>query len=248
VVGNLLSNAAKYTREGGHIALTAEQDGSEAVIRVRDDGIGIPAHMLPRIFEMFTQVDSAIERSQGGLGIGLTLVKSLVEMHCGKVEAHSAGPGKGSEFVVRLPVGVESLGIRPLSKEEMEGRGQAATSRRVLVVDDNVDAALSLSLLLRMMGHQTALAHDGVGALDLAKSYQPDLMLLDIGLPGINGYELARRIRLQPEFRDVVLVAVTGWGQDDDRRRSKEAGFDHHLTKPPDPAAIGRLLDSLERR
>jgi CheY-like chemotaxis protein/two-component sensor histidine kinase len=244
VVANLLNNAAKYTKEGGHIWLTAEQAGGEAVIRVRDTGVGIPAEMLPRIFEMFAQVGTSLERSQGGLGIGLTLVKSLVEMHQGTVEARSEGPGKGSEFVVRLPVAEEQLGIQP-RRPAADGPAAPGTARRILVVDDNVDAAESLALLLQLKGHDTRLAHDGHGALEAAQAYRPDVVLLDIGLPGLNGFEVARRFRQLPELRDVFLVALTGWGQEEDRRRGQEAGFDHHLTKPADPAAIEKLLASL---
>jgi PAS domain S-box-containing protein len=244
VIGNLLNNAAKYTKEGGHIALIAEHDGSQAVLRVRDDGIGIPADMLPRIFDMFAQVDTAIGRSQGGLGIGLTLVRSLVDMHGGTVQAASDGPGKGSEFVVRLPVATERLGIQAAARRPTETE-RPEKARRILVVDDNVDGAQSLSAMLKLMGHDTALAHDGISALETAYSYRPDMVLLDIGLPRLNGYEVARRLRQEPQLRDVVLVAVTGWGQEEDRRRSREAGFDHHLTKPPDPAAIAQLLASL---
>jgi signal transduction histidine kinase/ActR/RegA family two-component response regulator len=247
VVANLLNNAAKYTREGGHIWLTAEQAGGQAVIRVRDSGIGIPPEMLPRIFEMFAQVDCSLERSLGGLGIGLTLVRALVKMHGGTVEAHSEGSGRGSEFVVRLPTAAERLGIPAPKKGLAEGMAPAAHARRILLVDDNVDAAQSLGLLLRMLGHDTCLVHDGAGALEAARAYRPDLVLLDIGLPGMNGYEIARRMRQQPGLRDVTLVAITGWGQEEDRRRGKEAGFDHHLTKPADLAAIDKLLASLSQ-
>lgn len=245
VVGNLLNNSAKYTKEGGHIWLTAEQSGHEAVIRVRDNGIGIPPAMLPRIFDMFAQVETALGRSQGGLGIGLTLVKSLVEMHGGKVEAHSAGPDRGSEFIIRLPMATTNLGSARPKRRDTDVPNRPRQARRILVVDDNVDGAQSLGLVLRMLGHSTALAHDGQMALEVAQSYRPDLILLDIGLPGLNGYEVAERLRQLPDFRDVVLVAVTGWGQEEDRRRSKEAGFDHHLTKPADPAVIEQFLKSL---
>jgi signal transduction histidine kinase/CheY-like chemotaxis protein len=244
VVANLLNNAAKYTHEPGHIWLSAAQEGDTAVIRVRDSGIGIPRDMLPRIFDMFVQIDAATGLAQGGLGIGLTLVKTLVVMHQGTVEARSEGPGKGSEFIVRLPMITESLGIQ--SPKQKDGLPSVRSpARRVLVVDDNVNAAQSLVLFLKMMGHDTALAHDGPSALEVARSYRPELVLLDIGLPGLNGYEVARRLRQQPGLCDAVLVAITGWGQDEDRRRGKEAGFDYHLTKPADPAALKGLLASL---
>jgi PAS domain S-box-containing protein len=245
VVANLLNNAAKYTREGGRIWLSAGQEGDTAIIRVRDNGIGIPREMLPRIFDMFAQVDTALGRSQGGLGIGLTLVRSLVEMHHGTVEAQSEGAGKGSEFIVRLPVAAERLSIHPAQPQEGGLYTPQGAARRILVVDDNVDAAQSLGILLKMMGHDTALAHDGASALEVAEAYRPDLVLLDIGLPRLNGYEVARRLRQQPGLRDVVLVAVSGWGQEEDRRRGREAGFDFHLTKPVDPVALKKLLASL---
>jgi CheY-like chemotaxis protein len=209
-------------------------------VSVRDTGIGIAAEQLPHIYQMFSQVDSSLERSQGGLGIGLTLVKRLVELHGGTIEARSEGPGKGSEFVVRLPVAVAAAGPQP-------GGGTAEpaapkSSLRILVVDDHRDAAYSLAKLLRLMGNDTRTAYDGQEGVAVAAEFRPDVMLLDIGLPKLNGYEACRRIREQPWGKQVVLVAVTGWGQEDDRRRSREAEFDHHMVKPVDPDELMKLL------
>jgi CheY-like chemotaxis protein len=240
VVGNLLNNAAKYTEDGGRITLSAVTEGGEAVLRVRDTGLGIAPEMLPRIFEMFTQADRSLERSQGGLGVGLTLVKRLVEMHGGSVEAESEGPGRGSEFVVRLPVIVPPPVQLP--QRSNGGEGAAAAGLRILVVDDNRDAAESLSLLLRTRGHDVRTAHDGVAGLEAAASFRPDVALLDIGMPRLSGYDLARRIRGQAWGQGMVLIALTGWGQEEDRRRSAQAGFDHHLVKPVDPDALQELF------
>ncbi|MEO6192565.1 MAG: ATP-binding protein [Thermoanaerobaculia bacterium] len=241
IFSNLLNNAAKYTERGGQIRLAAEQAGHHVRVRVTDSGIGIsPAH-LPNLFKMFTQGEHSIERAQGGLGIGLALARSLVEMHGGTIEAFSAGPGSGSEFVVRLPVAVEApRAEKPAPAAGSTARADAAL--RVLVVDDNQDAADSLSALLELMGHEVRTAYDGLEAVAAAGAFAPDLVLLDIGLPKLNGYEAARRIREQPGGRDINLIAVTGWGQDEDQRRSREAGFNLHITKPLDPAILERLL------
>jgi CheY-like chemotaxis protein len=245
VFANLLNNAAKFTERGGRISLRVEQQGSEAVVTVRDTGVGIPAPMLPRVFEMFTQVDRSLERTQGGLGIGLSLVKGLVEMHGGGVEVRSAGPGTGSEFVVILPVVLSQAGQQ--RGDEAERTPTAPTvRRRILVADDNRDSAYSLALLLKIMGNDTQTAHDGLEVLEVAASFRPEVILLDIGMPKLNGYETARRIRQQPWGRDVLLVAQTGWGQEDDKRLSKEAGFDVHLVKPVDPRALEKLLSGLQ--
>lgn len=245
VVLNLLNNAAKYTDEGGSIRLTLEQRGAEAVVIVKDTGIGISPQMLPHIFEMFTQVDHTLERSQGGLGIGLALVKRLVELHGGSIEAHSDGLGRGCEFVLRVRLAATGPQAEP--PDESSG-GEADTTRaewRILVVDDNRDAVDSLGMLLKVMGYTVQTAYDGLEAVDTAATFQPKIVLLDIGLPRLNGYEAARRIRELTNGRGVLLVALTGWGQEDDRRRSKDAGFDHHLVKPVDPAELQRLLASL---
>ncbi len=245
VVGNLLTNAAKYTEPNGLIGLTAERDGDLAVLRIRDDGIGIAPHMLPRIFELFVQVDHAATRSQGGLGIGLTLVKNLVEMHGGTVEAHSPGLGQGSELVVRLPLSAREP-EKPEGREIADARQVPPSSGlRLLVVDDNQDAANSLAMLLRLQGHEVRVAHDGPAALEMVDVYRPEMVFLDIGMPGMDGYEVARRLRRQPGLESVRLAALTGWGQQEDRRRTAEAGFDHHLVKPVEPAALEGLLAGL---
>jgi CheY-like chemotaxis protein len=240
VLLNLLNNAAKYCQSGGRITLRAAREGDQAVIRVRDTGIGIPQPMLRHIFELFSQVERDDARTQGGLGIGLTLVKRLVEMHGGRVEAHSEGSGRGSEFVVSLPLLADQQPERagPLPA----GAAVAATPRRVLVVDDNRDAATSLAFLLNAIGHDARTAHDGSEALALAASFGPEVVVLDIGMPGLNGYEVARRLRAMPELRPLTLIALTGWGQEQDRRRSREAGFDHHLVKPADLGELKRLV------
>ena len=236
---NLLNNAAKYTPPGGRIELHSEFDGHSVAIRVVDSGIGIPREMLPRVFDMFTQVDRSIERSSGGLGIGLTLVQRLVELHGGTVEARSEGQDKGSEFIVRLPASVES------SEDAAPANSSDAKSVRrvrVLIVDDNIDSADTLTEMLRASGHDVDTAYDGAAGLAAVDSHQPDVVLLDIGLPKVNGYDVARKIRQSDPQRRIVLVAVTGWGQDEDRRRSQHAGFDHHLVKPVDPASLDRIF------
>lgn len=245
VLANLLNNAAKYTPNGGRITLSAMREDHSAVIRVSDTGLGIPSDMLPKVFDMFTQVGTSLERSQGGLGIGLTLVKRLVEMHGGTVVAESPGPGRGSTFVARMPLAVDATG--EASSQPLE-RGTLAGKLSILVVDDNHDAAESLALLLEMKGHEVKLAHDGPEALRTLGSFRPRLILLDIGLPGMNGYEVARRIRESMELHDVVLAALTGWGQEEDRRRSREAGFDYHLVKPADHAEVEKILKEVSTR
>ncbi|HUE70436.1 MAG TPA: ATP-binding protein [Pirellulaceae bacterium] len=237
---NLLNNAAKYTNRGGHIWLTAERQGSDAVVSVRDNGIGIPGDMLSRIFDMFTQVNQSREQSQGGLGIGLTLVRRLVEMHDGSIEARSNGPDAGSEFVVRLPAYIQPP-QKPLPRNDGP-RASALSGCRILVVDDNEDSADIMGMLLRLKGNDIRIAHDGLAALEAAETFHPEFVLLDIGLPKLNGYEVARRVRQQPWGRDVILVALTGWGQDEDRVRSLEAGFNFHMVKPVALAALEELL------
>jgi signal transduction histidine kinase len=245
VISNLLNNAAKYTDPGGRIWLTAAREGSEAVVRVRDNGIGIPSDMLPGIFEMFAQVDRSLGRSQGGLGIGLTLVRSLVELHGGSVGASSAGTGHGCEFAVRLPLAASLQDGQGESSSGRDDGGINVAGLRLLVVDDNQDAAESLGLLLEMTGNDVRTVHDGPSALAAVEGFKPSVVLLDIGMPGMDGYEVARRLRGQSEGKDMVLIALTGWGQEEDRRRSREAGFDHHLTKPVDLDMLRALLSSL---
>jgi PAS domain S-box-containing protein len=246
-ISNLLSNAAKYTDQGGRIWLAAERDQGEAVVRVRDNGIGIEPGMLPRVFDLFTQGHPARGRSQGGLGVGLAVAKRLVEMHGGSVAAHSAGVGRGSEFVIRLPLSGESGGAATEGVRAGAGTptGQAA-SRRILVVDDLVEVAEDMAALLReALGHDVRTAHDGPTALRAAAEFRPELVLLDLGLPGMSGYDVARRLRGLPGLGDVALVALTGWGQEDDRRKTREAGFNHHLVKPVGLKELQPLLAGL---
>jgi PAS domain S-box-containing protein len=241
VIANLLNNAAKYTPEGGRIVLGARREAGHAVVTVEDSGLGIPAAMLPRVFDMFAQVDRGLERAQGGgLGIGLALVKKLVEMHGGSVLAESEGENRGSRFTVRVPTIVAAAGN--VRSGQHPGRALLYTGTRVLVVDDNVDSASSLATMFELLGCSTAVAHDGLAAVHEAETFGPDLAVLDIGLPGLSGHEAARRIRQLPEGRSMLLVAVSGWGQDADRQRSIEAGFDHHLVKPVDIEALQRML------
>ena len=242
VIGNLLNNACKFTDPHGHIGLSVSHEGAQAVVRVRDDGIGIAAEQLPHLFTMFTQADTSLERTRDGLGIGLTLVKAVVEMHGGTVEARSDGLGRGSEFEVRLAALEDaSATIAPAADSEPTTR----VGHRVLIVDDNYDGADSLAMLLEEVGHETHLAHDGVEALEVAERIRPDAVLLDIGLPKLNGYEVCQRLRERPWADDLVIVALTGWGQDEDRQRSLDAGFDTHLVKPVDHSVLMRLLASL---
>jgi CheY-like chemotaxis protein/anti-sigma regulatory factor (Ser/Thr protein kinase) len=252
VLSNLLNNAAKYTDEGGEISLSAEQQGREVSIRVRDNGTGIAPELLPHIFDMFTQADQTLSRSRGGLGIGLTLVRSLVEMHHGRVTVRSDGPGRGSEFTVRLPVSRDAPADPPAEGPPAADAPPRLPRRRILVVDDNHSNATSLGVLLHALGQDVEMAYDGPAALELARDRRPDLVLLDIGLPGMDGYEVARRCRQDADLRRIMLVAMTGYGKEEDRRRSQEAGFNAHLVKPvnledlqvlltqPDPMAPGR--------
>jgi PAS domain S-box-containing protein len=245
VVVNLLANSAKYTDDGGHIWLTVQQEGDECVVRVRDTGVGIAPELLPRIFDLFTQAERSLDRSQGGLGIGLALVQRLVELHRGRVEAYSA-LGQGSEFVVRLPMVLTPAVLPSLtSKEIAEPTGP---SLRVLVVDDSVDTAQTLATLLKMSGHDIRTAHTGPTALEVAIDFRPNVVLLDIGLPGLNGYEVAKRLRQQPVLHGIVLVAMTGYGQETDRQRSQEARFDHHLVKPADFGKVQEILATVAEK
>jgi PAS domain S-box-containing protein len=242
VCSNLLNNAAKYTEEGGRIWLTAQRQGNELVLRVRDTGIGMTPEMLAQAFDLFTQADRSLDRSQGGLGIGLTLVRSLVRLHGGSVQAFSDGPGKGSEFVVRLPV---LEGVRPADPAPPQGSA-AGPCRRILVVDDNADAANTLAYFLGMSGHEVRTAYSGPAALAAAQAYRPEVVLLDLGMPGMDGYEVARRLRREPGLNNVLLVALTGYGHEEDRRLSREATINHHLVKPVEPEALQALLRGRE--
>jgi PAS domain S-box-containing protein len=237
VFANLLHNAVKFTEPGGHIRLTAEREGENAVVRVTDDGVGIPAAALPAIFDLFTQVGGA-SGTRTGLGIGLTLVRQLIERHGGRVDAYSDGPGAGSTFVVRLPLAAPDVAGLPAAVAETP----AAAARRILVVDDNEDAATSLAMLLGIMGHDARTTFDGESALEEAARFRPHVVLLDLGMPALDGYDVARRLRAEPWGRGVMLVALTGWGQEEHKRRSEQAGFDRHLVKPVDRGALESLL------
>ena len=248
VVANLLNNAAKYTQEGGTISLVAGREGDQVAIRVVDSGIGIPKEALATIFEPFRQLGHAADRPPGGLGVGLTLVKRLVEKHGGAVEVHSEGPARGSEFVVRLPV--HSGDSPPTAGEEPATDAAAAAPlarrRRILVADDNVDLATSMGLLLELMGNEVRVTHDGLAAVSAEAEFRPDVVFLDIGMEHMNGFDACRCIRANPWGKDPIIVALTGWGQTDDKRRSREAGFDHHLVKPIEPAMLQRFLAEIE--
>jgi PAS domain S-box-containing protein len=244
VISNLLNNACKYTESGGQIVLAAQRLGSDVQIEVKDNGIGIPPDRLPNIFDMFSQVQDSLSRSQGGLGIGLSLVKRLVEMHGGHVEARSDGLGQGSEFRIRMPIIVAPSDDIAAAKQRV--RSSLKSQLRILVVDDNRDAAKTQAILLRTMGNDVITAHDGQEACQQATNFRPDVVLLDIGLPKMNGYEVARYIRQQSWGPSIVLIAVTGWGQDDDRARTEQAGFDHHLVKPVEPASLMKFLADLQ--
>jgi PAS domain S-box-containing protein len=239
VFSNLLNNAAKYTEPGGRIELSVAANEGLAEVSVKDSGIGIPAEMMPHIFEMFTQVDRHLHRSQGGLGIGLTLVKRLVEMHGGAVEVRSRGAGQGSEFIVRLPVIADSSPATPAAPDKESSANQAL---RILVVDDNEDSANSLGKLLQLMGNDVRIAHDGWAALEAANEFRPAAMLLDLGMPRMDGYEVCRRLRSESWGRAMAVIALTGWGQADDRQRTHEAGFDYHFVKPVDADRLMKLL------
>lgn len=243
VIGNLLNNACKFTDKGGRISLSVATDAGEVTIRVLDNGIGIDASQMPRIFDMFIQLDDSLERSVSGLGIGLTLVKNLVELHSGTVDVSSAGAGQGTEFMVRLPADTEPV---PPPHVAMSGeRKPSAAGRRILVVDDNFDSAESLSILLGYDGHDVRMAHDGPEAIESAAAFRPSVIFLDIGLPLLNGYEVAQRIREEPWGKDIVIIALTGWGQEEDRQRSRESGINIHIAKPVDPPELIKRLDEI---
>lgn len=244
VVTNLLTNAAKYTLDGGQIWVSVEQEGDKAVLRVRDSGLGIVPAFLPHVFELFTQAERSCERSQGGLGIGLALAKRLVEMHGGTIGVSST-LGSGSEFVVSLPVHLPQAAALEMQAAPSETENPAAPSLRVLIVDDNMDAATALEMLVQDAGHQTCMADTGPTAVAAALKHRPDLMLLDIGLPGFDGYAVAQQIRRNPLLHEIVLVAMTGYGQEADRQRSQDAGFDHHLIKPVDFAKVRQILTTV---
>jgi CheY-like chemotaxis protein/two-component sensor histidine kinase len=241
VFSNVLNNAARYMAEGGRIRVTAERDKHTVTVIVRDFGIGIAADALPKIFDMFAQGDASDEQSHGGLGIGLTLVKRLVEMHSGSVEAHSEGRGRGTSIYVRLPIAAAAPApLQPTRSDT--ARRFSSTAHRILIADDNRDAAESMGMLLRLMGNDVRTVFDGVEAVEEAETFRPDLILLDIGMPKLNGYDAARRIREKGWSQDTTLVALTGWGREDDKRKAAEAGFDRHFTKPIDPAVLERLI------
>jgi PAS domain S-box-containing protein len=245
VFANLLNNAAKYTEEGGQIWLTAELRGNEITVSVKDSGIGIAAEMLPHVFEIFSQAEPALVRAQGGLGIGLSLVKRMVELHNGNIEVRSDGLGRGSEFLVHLPVAGAPL-VPESAPPREDSEHEVRAKRRVLIVDDNRDSAESLAKLLRIMGHEVDTAHDGEQAVEMAGAMRPEVVLLDIGLPKMNGYAAANTIRQQPWGKNMILIAVTGWGQEEDKQKSKEAGFDEHMVKPIDVRSLMNFLSELE--
>lgn len=241
VVLNLLNNSAKYTEEGGRISLVVEQENDQAVIQIRDNGMGIAPELLPRVFELFTQAERTLDRSLGGLGIGLTIVRRLVEMQGGSVEAHSDGPGRGSEFVLRIPVATAQLATQ--SPPHQEAQGRQPPGSRVLVVDDHADSADSLSLILTHLGHNVQTAYEGRTAIAIAHGFRPGVVFCDLGLPVMDGYEVARQLRDFPETRQAVLVALTGYGQEEDKKRSVTAGFDYHLVKPVSPESLQDVLN-----
>jgi PAS domain S-box-containing protein len=245
IFSNLLNNAAKYTSPGGRVEVDVRRDGSEAVVAIGDTGIGLSESSIASVFDMFSQVGNRRDSAQGGLGIGLSLVRSLVELHGGKVSVSSPGEGLGSVFEVRLPLAQvqETEGLEGLAADL---DGSAGKAYRILVVDDNIDAADSLGVLLQSQGHLTSIAYDGLEALELAQAYRPEIVFLDIGMPRMNGYEVAAAFRTTPGLADAVLIALTGWGTQEDRLRSRQAGFDHHLTKPANPAVLSRLIAGLE--
>lgn len=241
VMQNLLNNASKYTPDGGRIWLEVGAEGDEAVARVRDGGIGIPPDQVDHVFDMFSQLEPALKRAQGGLGIGLSLVRSLLQLHGGTVTARSDGSGQGSEFTVRLPLCRQPIPDSPL---DVAPAGAVPVGRRILIVDDNVDSAETLSELLDFSGHQTSTAHNGPDAIERARQTLPDAIVMDIGLPGMSGYEAAALIRQEPWGKQILLIALTGWGQPQDKRAAEDAGFDHHLTKPLDIEALDALLST----
>jgi len=242
VVQNLLNNSVKYSPAGGRIRLSLCQEGKVAVLRICDDGIGIAAAFLPKVFDLFVQADRGLDRSEGGLGIGLTLVRQIAELHGGTAEAASDGPGRGAQFTIRIPCASEPGALPSIEASHVASDTSSPLPRRIMVVDDNRDAAASLAMLLRLWGHEVWVAYDGHAALSLAAEHALDVVLLDIGLPGMNGYQVARKLRELPNTRDTLLVALTGYGQLEDRQRSIAAGFDHHFVKPIDVEVLQPLI------
>jgi CheY-like chemotaxis protein/anti-sigma regulatory factor (Ser/Thr protein kinase) len=243
VVANLLNNAARYTERGGRIWLSGRRHDGAAQISVRDTGAGIPADVLPRVFDIFVRADRTLGPASEGLGIGLTLARNLVEKHGGRIEARSDGPGRGSEFVVTLPLA--SAATAPAATRASDPRRMAGAACRALVVDDNRDAADSLGILLELLGAEARVVYDGAAALQAARDHRPEILFVDLGMPEMDGEEVARRMRQDPAFRDTVLVAMTGWGQEDDRQRCRAAGFDYHVVKPADLDALHGVLSLL---
>lgn len=243
IVANLLNNAAKYTDSGGDIRLMVHRQGSDAVVSVQDNGVGIPASMLRTVFDMFSQVDRSLEKADGGLGIGLHIVKRLVELHGGTIVAESDGQGLGSRFTVRLPLMTTTADAEGSATEHTDLA--QSPGRRILVADDNADGASSLAMMLRMLGHETETVGDGVEAVSMAATFRPGVILMDIGMPKLNGYDACRRIRAEEWGKRIVIVAQTGWGQSEDKRAAADAGFDAHVVKPVDPAALMRMLTAL---
>ncbi len=241
-LSNLLNNAAKYTPDGGDVAVTLARSGERAVLSVRDSGVGLPPDMIDRVFDMFAQVSRSLERAQGGLGIGLALVKSLVGLHGGRVSAASAGPGQGCTFTIELPLAAD---VAATVSSPAEVAPPATRPARILVVDDNDDAATSLAMLLSLSGHEVLVENGGLAGLKTADSFLPQAIFCDVGMPGMSGHEFAMRLRQDPRFADTLLVALTGWGSEDDKKRSRDAGFDEHLTKPASVDAVDALLARL---
>jgi len=242
VLANLLNNAAKYTPDGGSITLSVEAEGRQVAIRIADNGAGVPADMQERIFDLFAQVESTLDRARGGLGVGLSLARRLVDMHGGAIGCESGGPGQGSTFTARIDMVAAPPAGSATEVRDAPPIAAAAAEQRVLIVDDNIDAADALALLLRISGYQTMTAHDGHEGLQASRTFEPHVVFLDIGLPGMNGYDVARRLRADEQTRAAYLVALTGWGSEEDRQRSSDAGFDLHLTKPVELQTLARVL------
>jgi len=243
VFTNVLQNAVKFTPRGGQIWFSADHEGDEIVVRIRDTGVGIAPEVLPNVFDMFHQVEPVLDRTTSGLGIGLTLARRLVEMHAGRIGIRSPGPKQGTEVEIRLPIAVAAAAAVPAERPPLA----VGRALRVLIVEDNLDAAEMLELAVARLGHDTRLSHDGATAIQAASQFGPDVVFLDIGLPVMNGYDVARRLRGIPELKNLHIAALTGWGQDEDRRKAREAGCDSHLTKPLSPAALEELLAAISQ-